>query len=109
MEAMVRVFRALGLTISTGTGTKNRYLQGQYAGGVGGNTTLIPRRGTRGSDQDRYTLTDKGALILSVLHERNQYDLLKAMCMHHIANLRPMCGPCNSGVRNSNVTFWLAN
>lgn len=109
MEAMVRVFRALGLTVSTGTGTKNRYLQGQYAGSVGGNTTVIGRGGTRGTDQDRYTLTDKGALILSVLHNAGQYDLLKTMCMHHIANLRPMCGPCNSGLRNSNVTFWLAS
>jgi hypothetical protein len=109
MEAMVRVFRALGLTVSTGTGTKNRYLQSQYAGSVGGNTTVISRGGTRGTDQDRYSLSNKGALYLSVLHYANQYAALKTMCMHHIANLRPMCGPCNSGLRNSNVTFWLAN
>lgn len=107
VEAMLRVFRAAGLTVSTGVGQKNRYLQGQVAQSVGGNTTVLPRGGQRGSDQDRYTLSNKGALYFTALQHYNMVGEMKNMSMHHIANLRPMCGPCNSGLRNSNVTFWL--
>ncbi len=60
MEAMLRVFRALGLTVSTGSGQKNRFLQGQFAPFVGGQTTILSR-GDRGSTPDRYTLSAKGA------------------------------------------------
>lgn len=106
MQAMMRVFRAAGLTISTGTGNKNRYLQGQVAQGVGGNTTVLPRGGTRGSDADRYSLSTKGIIYYTALYHAKQAGAMLAMSMHHIANLRPMCGPCNSSLRNSNVT-WL--
>lgn len=107
VEAMMRVFRAAGLTRSTGTGQKNRYLQGQVAQGIGGNTNVLPRGGTRGSDADRYSHTNKGIIYFTLLQHYKLTGQMLEMSMHHIANLRPMCGPCNSGLRNSNVTFWL--
>lgn len=106
IEAMMRVFRAAGLTVSTGSGTKNRYLQGQIAPLVGGNTTIL-KRGERGSDPDRYTLSAKGVIYFTALQHYKLTGEMLQMSMHHIVNLRPMCGPCNSSLRNSNVTFWL--
>lgn len=106
MEAMLRVFRAAGLTVATGSGPKNRYLQGQIAATVGGSTTVLAR-GQRGSDHDRYSLSIKGIIYYTALVHYSLTGEMRQMSMHHIANLRPMCGPCNSSLRNSNVTFWL--
>jgi hypothetical protein len=106
MEAMLRVFRVLGLTVSTGSGQKNRFLQGQFAPFVGGQTTILSR-GDRGSTPDRYTLSAKGIIYFTALQHYALTKEMMPMAMHHIVNLRPMCGPCNSSLRNSNITFWL--
>lgn len=104
VEAMLRLFRAAGLTVSTGYGNKNRHLQNNFAAGFGGNTTVLPR-GQKGNVNDRYTLTLKGALYFTVLQSFNLTTEMKKMSMHHIVNLRPMCGPCNSQLRDTNVIF----
>jgi hypothetical protein len=105
MEAMMRVFRAMGLTMSTGAGLKNRYLQHKVSGLVGGNTTILAL-GNKGSVNDRYSHNVKGITYYSILKIFNMVDEMKQMSMHHIVNLRPMCGPCNSSLRNSNL-IWI--
>jgi hypothetical protein len=105
IEAMLRVFRAAGLTVSTGSGQKNRYIQGQVAKSVGGNVNVLPR-GQKGSDLDRYTFNDKGIIYFTMLQFYGLTDQMRQMSMHHVVNLRPMCGPCNSALRNTNIT-WL--
>src|SRR5690606_18304743 len=102
--AMLRLFRAAGLTVSTGYGNKNRHLQNNFATRFGGNTTVLPR-GQKGDVNDRYTLTPKGALYFTVLQNFILTSEMKQMSMHHVVNLRPMCGPCNSQLRNTNVIF----
>src|SRR5271165_625483 len=46
--------------------------------------------------------------ITALLEFYKQTKNMLEMSMHHIVNLHPMCGPCNSGLRNSNVTFIFA-
>jgi hypothetical protein len=104
VEAMVRVFRAAGLTVSAGYGIKNRYLQGLVAKIVGGNQNVLPP-GQKGPVTDRYTLNEKGVLYFTMLHSANLYEEMLALSMHHIVNLRPMCGPCNSSLKNSNIIW----
>jgi hypothetical protein len=106
VQAMLRVFRAAGLTRSTGSGTKNRFLQGQIAQTVGGNQTVL-QRGQRGGDVDRYSLSSKGIIYFTLLQHWNLAGEMLQMSMHHIANLRPMCGPCNSSLRNTNVIAFI--
>jgi hypothetical protein len=104
MEAMLRVFRAAGLTDSAGSGEKNKYLQGEFASKIGGQTHVL-EQGKRGTEQSRYSLSMKGAIFFTVLQHYKLTEQMKEMSLNHIANLRPMCGPCNSGVGNRNLTF----
>jgi len=104
VEAMMRVFRAAGLTQVTGAGVKNRFLQRQVAAAVGGTTNVV-QFGAKGDLNQRYTLNEKGILFFTVLIQNQMYDDMLGMSMHHIVNLRPMCGSCNSRLGNSNVIF----
>ena len=104
-QAMIRIFRALGLTCETGAGEKNRHIQSQFAASVGGDTILIPLN-QKISEGNRYSLTDKGALYYSILKIFDQVNQMKLMAMNHVVNLRPMCAPCNSSLQNFNIT-WL--
>jgi len=105
VQAMLRVFRAAGLTVSTGSGQKNRALQRQFAPLVGGNQNVL-QRGQRGTDIDRYTLSMKGIIYFTMLQHYKLTNEMLQMSMHHVANLRPMCGPCNSRLRNTNITWF---
>jgi len=107
VEAMLRVFRAAGLTVETGSGQKNRFLQAQIAQSVGGDQN-VRARGQKGNEENRYSLNLKGTIYFSILEFYKQTKNMLEMSMHHIVNLHPMCGPCNSGLRNSNVTFIFA-
>jgi hypothetical protein len=107
VEAMIRVFRAAGLTVSTGSGEKNRNIQRSIASKVGGDQQVLIR-GQRGTNQDRYTLNPKGTIYFTMLQYYNLTDQMLQMSMHHVANLRPMCGPCNSSLRNTNITWVFA-
>lgn len=104
MEAMLRVFRAAGLTDSTGAGVKNRFIQREVAAKVGG-TTKVLDFGAKGDVNARYTLNLKGIIYFTALCHYNMGDEMKQMSMHHIVNLRPMCGSCNSRLGNTNIIF----
>lgn len=103
-DALARLFRALGLTKSTGYGVKNRLLQNAFAQYVGGSQD-IRLLGDKGGKEDRFSLTSMGMLYYSALRYAGDLPALKTLAMHHVVNLRPMCGPCNSSLRNTNVTF----
>jgi hypothetical protein len=96
--AMLRVFRGFGLTAGAPTGRKNTAALAAYASQVGGNSA--PMKGER---PGRYSLNAAGAIYYSVLREAKQIDALETACMHHYLNLRPVCGPCNSSLRNLNI------
>jgi hypothetical protein len=49
------------------------------------------------------TLSDAGAIYYSVFEAMNRGADLQEACMHHYLNLRPLCGPCNSSLSNSNI------
>ena len=83
---------------------KNRFLQRQVAAAVGGTTNVV-QFGAKGDLNQRYTLNEKGILFFTVLIQNQMYDDMLGMSMHHIVNLRPMCGSCNSRLGNSNVIF----
>lgn len=101
---MCRFFRALGLTMSFGKGPKSLRMNHLFAAQVGGNVGdnsmgMMPI----GDKESRYSLTLKGELYLSLLNETGLYQQFMDVCMHSIFNLRPVCGPCNSKLKNSNV------
>ena len=64
------------------------------------------KEGQRGTDIDRYTLSMKGIIYFTMLRHYNLTNEMLQMSMHHVANLRPMCGPCNSRLRNTNITWF---
>ena len=96
--AILRVFRGLGLTRAAPRGAKNRAAVAGAAASVGGNPD--PPLGPR---PHRYTLNEAGAIYYTVFKAARILDRLEYACLHHYLNLRPVCGPCNSALRNSNV------
>ena len=100
--AVARVFRGLGLTIGTPKLTgKNSVPFTNRAALVGGDAT--PNTGAN-TVSDRYSLNSAGEIYYSIFHKLDLIDPeLKDACMHHYINLRPMCGPCNSSLSNTNA------
>jgi predicted RNA-binding Zn-ribbon protein involved in translation (DUF1610 family) len=94
--AICRVFRGLGLTKAGPKGKKNKAAIQANAAAVGGK--VVEQTGTW---SDRYTFNDVGTLYYSVMKGANQTAALADKCLHHFLNLRPVCGPCNSRLKNS--------
>lgn len=93
--AICRVFRGLGLTQGGPKGKKNKHAIQANAATVGGKVANL------GSWSERYSLNDAGAIYYSVIKEAQQLSNLENACLHHFLNLRPVCGPCNSRLKNS--------
>jgi hypothetical protein len=96
--AVCRVFRALGLTEGGATGAKGQYFNQIYAASVGGTVD-----GKIYGGEERYTLNPIGEIYYSLLQKSGLMLEFKDVCMHSVYNLRPVCGPCNSSLSNSNV------
>jgi hypothetical protein len=104
-DALLRVFRAAGLTDKPGFGRKNWQLQEKTAASVGVTPYAPAQNEQRGGVVERYTLNTHGILYYSLLMHFGLLEELANKSMHHLVNLRPMCGPCNSRLRNSNATI----
>lgn len=95
--AIARVFRGLGLTIGSPTGVKGLATQQTYAAGLGGNAFA------KQSKDDKSSMNNAGVIYYTVFKEAKALPQLEEACLHHFLNLRPVCGPCNSSLRNMNI------
>lgn len=99
--AILRFFRALGLTEGgPSIGGKNRAALARYAANVGGDSTI---GAAASKDAKKYQLSSVGIIYYTVLWHGKFIGKLQEVCMHHYLNLRPLCGPCNSSLSNSNI------
>jgi hypothetical protein len=94
--ALCRFFRAVGYTKDRPTGNKGKDLLARHAGNAGGDTVAAST-----SEASRYTLNYRGIIIYSVFRDANKLEELKRRCMHSFVNLRPVCGSCNSSLKNN--------
>jgi hypothetical protein len=97
VEPTSKIFRALGLTQGGASGPKGVHFQAAHmvnVGGAGGavGATLI----------QKYTLNDMGQIYFTIADWCGLVDNseLDDACMHHVINLRPLCGACNTPNRN---------
>jgi hypothetical protein len=96
-EPVVKVFRAMGLTVAAAAGPKGTHfsaMQVPHVGGVAG-----AGMGTR---QAKYTLNDVGKIYYTIADSCGvlKDNTLTTACMNHIVNLRPLCNACNTSTRN---------
>lgn len=99
VEAVCRVFRAFGLTKSPPSSNKSKVFFDLLADKVGGSKNIFATN----SKEERYTLNSAGRIYFSYLAATKCLDEVVKKSMHSIFNLRPVCGPCNSALRNSNI------
>lgn len=90
--AIVKVFRACGLTVEGPKGEKGQWLYNQMMQDlpVKKKESFIP------SAKNRYTLNGMGMTMYSLALHSGQADGLGQICMHNMLNLKPLCGYCNS-------------
>jgi hypothetical protein len=110
IEAVLKTFRAFGLTQEGPKGPKGQAIQSYLAASSGFGSTAptlnkvmpMPGRAPLGgtSVDARYTLNDQGTVLYSFVVAAGQTAELQSQCMHGLINLRPVCGACNSGRGN---------
>lgn len=103
LEAILKVLRAFGLTMEGPKGQKGQRVRDHLL--AGGLLTPIQTRPGRAASPGvsldaRYTLTETGAVFISVCAAAGLYDELKRRCMNNFLNLAPRCSPCNSSRGN---------
>ncbi len=89
MEAVVKFFRHLNLTVGGPKGAKG---QATVTGLVG-----LAQMNAPATLQDRYTLNPLGRMLFQLIVSAGQRQELIHACMDSYANLRPMCAQCNIG------------
>ena len=98
-EAVLKTFRAFGLTSEGPQGPKGKSVMEHFTKGVPLQPVLTqPARAALGGSSltDRYTLNDVGTLLYSFVVDAGELDTLKSECMHGLLNLKPACQTCNS-------------
>jgi hypothetical protein len=103
LEAVLKVLRTLGLTMEGPKGQKGRLVQEHLFRGapLAAVQTRPNRPAAVGVSLDaRYTLTETGAVFLSVCNAAGALPELKSRCMNNFLNLAPRCQPCNSSRGN---------
>lgn len=103
LEAILKVLRAFGLTMEGPKGQKGQRVRDHLLNGaaLGPVQTRPNRPAYAGASMDaRYTLTETGAVFISVCAAAGLYDELKRRCMNNFLNLAPRCSPCNSSRGN---------
>jgi hypothetical protein len=103
-KAMFRFFRAIGCTEASGAGRKSQRLLAYFNNNGMQVTDSTPQSGNK---LDRYTLNDFGVLYYSILRAAGLMAEFKNACMHGGFNLRPVCPPCNSRLRNTGADIGL--
>jgi hypothetical protein len=98
-EAIVKTFRAFGLTQEGPKGDKGKKILAHLTSGAAISAVQTqPGRAPLGgtSVNARYTLNESGVLLYSFVCESGKLDQLKIACMHGLMNLQPACNSCNS-------------
>lgn len=99
IEAVLKTFRACGLTREEPKGGKGQQLLAHLRRGVAlAPVPTAPGRAALGgtSVDDRYTLNDEGTVLYSFAVAAGMERDLLERCMHGLVNLAPLCQPCNS-------------
>lgn len=108
LEAIVKTFRACGLTREGPKGAKGQAVLKHMTQGAA-LAPALPQLGRApaggGSLQDRYTLNDVGTILYSFVSDAGDMDKLKSNCMHGLLNLKPLCQTCNSFRGNPTKSF----
>lgn len=91
--ALIKIFRAYGLTQDAPKGHKGQENVRLKASLVGGDTNHVA-----GANRDATNL--KGGMYYSILRHCQLLPQFKGECVHHFLNLAPVCGPCNSSKSN---------
>lgn len=100
--AVMRVFRALGLTVGGPQGRKGLSALQNHAASVGG-----VQPAPNGQAVQKNQLNIQGQMYFTLLREDDDvWANVKTQAMHHYVNLRPMCGPCNSQLGNQNAGYF---
>ncbi|QJE01791.1 hypothetical protein HH212_18610 [Massilia forsythiae] len=99
IEAVLKTFRAFGLTMEGPRGGKGKIVLQHITAGAQLEPVLTRpgRFGLGGFNiNDRYTLNDDGAVLYSFVVDAGEKALLQSQCMHGLMNLKPACQTCNS-------------
>lgn len=103
IEAVLKTFRAFGLTMEGPQGPKGLAIRTHVTEGK----VLKPvftkpgRSGLGGNNlADRYTLSDVGTVLYSFIAAAGETEQLRTQCMHGLLNLKPACQTCNSARGN---------
>lgn len=102
-EAVLKTFRAFGLTTEGPQGPKGRAILAHITQGTP--VATVPTQPTRAAlggalPVNRYTLNDIGTILYSFVASAGETALLESQCMHGLLNLKPACGACNSARGN---------
>ncbi|GHD70008.1 hypothetical protein [Jeongeupia chitinilytica] len=104
LEAVLKTFRAFGLTREGPKGGKGQRILQHVSQGIA-LSAVSPKLGRApvqvGNLADRYTLTNEGAVLYSFIVAAGEREQLKSQCMHGLLNLQPMCQACNSSKGNA--------
>jgi hypothetical protein len=106
-EAVLKTFRAFGLTKEGPKGGKGQKILSHITAGTPMGPVLTqPGRAALGgtSVNDRYSLNDAGTILYSFVVEAGEKHLLGSQCMHGLLNLKPACQTCNSA-RGKDLKF----
>lgn len=96
--AILKVFRAFGLTLHGPTGLKGVGGRTKYAARLGGNTATAAK--FVGDSVTKYRMNEAGTIYFSAIKAAGHVDALAKMCMNSYFNLRPVCGSCNAAKGN---------
>lgn len=107
-KAVLKVFRAFGLTKVGPTGAKGLFFNGaKYVDNANINAIYNPNpvpidlAKVKGmSDEDKYSLNNVGEFMLSCAGMSGMNPNIMTVCMNSIINLKPLCGSCNSKKSN---------
>lgn len=117
-QAILKVFRHLGMTDAAGHGKLSTQNNALIRSGIkrfihiGDGTPQSPKNNPIGAgfialqgDQDalraRYTLDGSGIIVLSLAIAITGHQDLQTRCLNSYVNLRPLCGACNGRKSNS--------
>lgn len=103
LEAVLKTFRALGLTEEGPQGPKGQAILQLIRNNIPLQAVpTLPGRGVLGgnSRENRYTLNRDGLILYSFMVAAQKKDELKSQSMHSLFNLKPACQRCNSARGN---------
>lgn len=99
-KARLRLFRALGCTVASGSGKKSQAMLTEF---FRDGMKVVDDPPPAGSRDDRYKLNVFCMFYYTVMASAPEgLKELDKIAMHSGFNLRPLCPPCNSRLQNTN-------